>query len=192
MITKYVLLWLLLLQPANLLFAGGIKGKVKVSDEYLNNVVVYLQPVEKSSFPPPTKAAVMDQINLNFEPHVLPVLVGTKVVFPNSDKIRHSVFSNSKPKKFDFGTYSPGTEKSIMCDQPGVIPILCYIHHDMSAYIVVLTTPYFGVSNDDGEYHIDNVPAAKYRLTFWHEDVQIKSEDVSIPAKGTVTRNITQ
>lgn len=191
--TKILLILLLMVTSLTTAsFAGGLKGKIKASDEALSYVVVYLQPVEKISFPAPTNPVIMDQVNLNFEPHVLPVLVGTKVIFPNSDKIRHSVFSNSKPKKFDFGTYSPGTQKFIICDQPGIIPILCYIHHDMSAYIIVLTTPYFAVTNDDGEYRIENVPAGKYHLTFWHEDVQIRSEDVAIPAKGMNTRNITQ
>lgn len=172
--------------------AGNIKGRIKVSDEALENVVVSLEPVNKMVFSKTQKTAVMDQINLNFEPHVLPVFVGTKVVFPNSDKIRHSVFSNSNSKKFDFGTYSPGTEKAIICDQPGVIPLLCYIHHDMSAYIVVLNTPYFALTNEKGDYLIEDIPSGQYRLTFWHEDIKIKTELITIPAHGVLTKNITQ
>ena len=170
--------------------AGAIKGKIKTKDEALKNVVVYLESIEKAAYQPPKEAAVMDQINLNFVPHVLPVLIGTKVIFPNSDKIRHSVFSVSKVKKFDFGTYTPGVEKSIICDQAGVIPILCYIHHDMSAYIVVLNTPYFVLTNDAGEFYLDEVPAGKYHLKFWNEEIEIKSEEIVIPVKGTLTKNL--
>lgn len=171
--------------------AGELKGKIKMDGEPLTNVVVSLEPAEKIVLPVPDKTAVMDQVALTFVPHVLPVLIGTKVVFPNSDKIRHSVFSNSQTKKFDFGTYAPGTEKFIICDQPGVISLLCYIHHDMSAHIVVLNTPYFTVSDQTGDYKIQNIPAGNYTLVFWHEEVQIKSEKISIPAKGTMTKNIT-
>jgi hypothetical protein len=60
----------------------------------------------------------------------------------------------------------------------------------MSAYIVVLDTPYFVLTNDAGEFHIDNVPPGKYHLKFWNEEVEIKSEEVLIPSKGTITKNL--
>ncbi len=170
----------------NLTYAGNLKGKVKFDGEVLRDVVVYLEPVVNVKFAAPKEEAIMDQKNLNFVPHVLPVLLGTKVVFPNSDQMRHSVFSTSKIKKFDFGTYKPGTEKSIICDQAGVIPVLCYIHHDMSAYIVVLETPYFDVTNESGEYSIKNIPPGKYRLSFWHEENAIKTEEIDIPDHDAV------
>ncbi|MDO8548540.1 MAG: hypothetical protein Q7S39_00110 [Ignavibacteria bacterium] len=187
---KYKLvIFLILLITAAQNFAGDLKGKIKSGSRGLNYVVVYLEPVKKITFSPPSEPAVMDQVNLSFVPHILPVLVGTKMIFPNSDRIRHSVFSLNKTKKFDFGTYPPGTEKSIICDQPGVISILCYIHHDMSAYIVVLETPYFSLTNEEGEFSISDVPSGNYKLSFWHEDEQIKSEEIFIPDKGIVNKN---
>lgn len=171
-------------------FAGSLSGKIKLYEEALSNVVVYLIPLEKNGFNPSKKTAVMDQINLNFVPHVLPVQIGTTVIFPNSDKIRHSVFSFSKIKEFDFGTYPPGTEKSIVCNKAGVIPILCYIHHDMSAYIVVLETPYFSLTNENGIYNIKDVPSGNYTLSFWSENIEIKSQKIFIPSKETITKNI--
>lgn len=171
-------------------FAGNLKGTIKVDGEKAADIVVYLLPVIRVEFTAPEKPAVMDQINLNFEPHVLPVQLGTKVIFPNSDKIRHSVFSNSKTGKFDFGTYSPGSEKSIICEKAGVLPLLCYIHHDMSAYIVVVETPYFAKTDDDGEYLIKDIPSGKYKMVFWHEEYIIKQEELTIPEKGTVVKNI--
>lgn len=189
---KRIFLFVLLITlfTANICFSGNIKGKIKVDESTLNDVVVSLEPIEKNKFPISNAVAIMDQKNLNFVPHVLAVQVGTKVLFPNSDKIRHSVFSISKLKKFDFGTYPPGAEKSIICDQPGVIPILCYIHHNMSAYIVVLATPYFAVTNDAGDYSINNIPAGRYKISFWHEELEIKSREITIPAEGTIIKNI--
>lgn len=172
--------------------AGDIRGKIKSYDEPLENVVVSLVPIVKTALPVPRTTAVMDQVNLTFIPHVLPVVVGTKVRFPNSDKIRHSVFSNSRVKRFDFGTYAPGTEKFIVCEDPGIISIMCYIHHDMSAYIVVLETEYFGVSDEQGNYEIKNIPGGEYMLRFWHEDVEIAQQQVKIPAKGQIIKNISQ
>ncbi|MDP3582310.1 MAG: hypothetical protein Q8S39_10285, partial [Ignavibacteria bacterium] len=122
--TIYILLVFILI--INFCYAGNLKGKIKVNEEGLSNVVVYLEPVNKSSYAPPKEPAILDQKNLIFVPHILPVLLGTKVIFPNSDQTRHSVFSTGNVKKFDFGTYKPGTEKSIVCDKPGVIPVLCY------------------------------------------------------------------
>lgn len=184
-----ILILIILLKPVS--FAGELKGKIKAGGNGLNNVIVYLEPKEETVFAPPKEAAVMDQINLTFVPHVLPVLVGTKVIFPNSDKIRHSVFSISKIKKFDFGTFPPGSEKSIICEKIGVIPVLCYIHHDMSAYIVVLKTRYFSLTNDEGDYVISGIPSGNYKLSFWNEDYEIKSEEIFIPGDGTVTKNFT-
>lgn len=181
----------ILIFAAAICFAGDFKGTVKSGSRSLHNAVVYLEPTKKTAFPPPGEPAIMDQVNLNFVPHVLPVVSGTKVLFPNSDKIRHSVFSLNKTKKFDFGTYPPGTEKSIVCDQPGVISILCYIHHDMSAYIVVLETPYYSLTNNEGEFDIPSVPAGDYKLRIWHEEKDdVSLENISIPAKGVITRNL--
>ncbi|SRR5690606_5891738 len=174
----------------NIYAGGSVKGKILIDNEGLNNVVVYLEPDTKINFNPPKEPALIDQINLSFVPHVLPVMKGTKVLFPNSDKIRHSVFSTGDVKNFDLGTYPPGAEKSIICDTPGIIPVLCYIHHDMSAYIVVLETPYFSTSDDDGNFLIENIPAGKYKLSFWHEDTEIESENVEISENKSLIKNI--
>jgi plastocyanin len=173
------------------LIAGDLKGKVIYDNEALANAVISLQPLEDVKFPASTDTVVMDQVNLRFVPHVLPVMVGAKVLFPNSDKIRHSVFSPSEINKFDFGTYPPGSEKSIICNKPGVISVLCYIHHDMSAYIVVLEAPFFALSDESGEYSIKNIPAGKYKLTFWHEEFEKESEVIVISQPGVVINNIT-
>ena len=175
---------------SKLINAGDIKGRISYEDELLEDAVIFLQPLDGTKFPASADTAIMDQINLRFVPHVLPVMLGTKVYFPNSDKIRHSVFSPSEINKFDFGTYAPGSEKSIICNMPGVISVLCYIHHDMSAFIVVLETPHFALSNDKGEYEIKDVPAGKYKLSFWHEGFEKESEEIVISPTGTVIKNI--
>lgn len=180
----------LLVIPALLSYAGDIGGKILSKNTGLSNVVVSLVPKEETVFDYSGGVAVMDQKNLNFVPHVLPVMIGTKVEFPNSDKIRHSVFSVGDVKNIDFGTYPPGTVKSIVCDKPGVIPVLCYIHHNMSGYIVVLETPYFGTTDEKGNYQIKDIPAGKYIINFWHEEIEIESEELTIDEGKPLIKNI--
>lgn len=170
--------------------AGGeIKGTVKVNGDALSDAVVYIEKIEGKTFSSPSQPAIMDQKDLTFVPHVLPVLVGTTVNFPNSDITRHSVFSPSQTKKFDFGTYSQGSIKSIVFDRPGPVSLLCHVHPEMSAFIVVVETPYFAVTNEYGNYKISNVPAGKYRLTVWHEWAKPKTQQVNVNEKQDATVN---
>jgi len=163
-------------------FAAGsdIKGTVKTRDGALSDVVVYIEKIEGKTFPPPSQPALMDQKDLTFVPHVLPVMAGTTVNFPNSDITRHSVFSPSQAKKFDFGTYSQGSVKSIVFDKPGKVSLLCHVHPEMSAFIFVVETPYFALTNENGNYMISNVPAGKYKLSVWHEWAKPKTQQVIV------------
>src|SRR5574341_1147337 len=98
---------------------GTIVGTVKVARAAdSSNVVVYVDRVEGKTFPPPKDRVTLDQINLTFVPHVLPVLVGTTVAFPNTDEVRHNVFSPSPSKLFNLGTYSSGVTRAVMFDKP--------------------------------------------------------------------------
>lgn len=86
----------------------------------------------------------MDQKGLTFVPHVLPILVGTTVDFKNSDDVLHNVFTPSKAgDRFDLGTWGKGQMKSFTFKKPGEVVILCNVHPEMEAYIVVVETPYF-------------------------------------------------
>ena len=149
---------LLLLFPAGS-EAGTIKGKViarGMRDH--GDAVVYIEKLPSKTFPVPKDPVTLDQVHLTFVPHVLPVLAGTTVAFPNSDEVRHNVFSPSPPKRFNLGTYPRGVTRTVRFDKPGEVALLCNVHAETSAYVIVVETPYFAVTAKDGSYTIQNVP----------------------------------
>jgi hypothetical protein len=111
----------------------------------------------------------MIQKDKMFSPHVLPIMMGTTVDFPNYDPIFHNAFSNYNGQIFDIGLYAPGTTKSIVFRREGVVRVFCNIHPTMSAVIVVLKSPYFSVSNKNGELQMTGVQAGSYRMHVFHE-----------------------
>jgi plastocyanin len=116
-----------------------------------------------------THHAEMIQKDKTFVPHVLAIMVGTTVDFPNYDPIFHNAFSNYDGQIFDIGLYPPGTTRSIAFHREGVVRVFCNIHPTMSAVIVVLKSPYFAVSQKTGAVELTNVPAGSYRLHVFHE-----------------------
>ena len=135
-----------------------------------SGVVVWLEPLAfPVAAPPKAPRAEMTQKDKTFWPHVLAITVGTTVDFPNYDPIFHNAFSNYNGQLFDIGLYPPGTTRSIVFRREGVVRVFCNIHPTMSAVIVVLKSPYFCVSNKNGELHIPGVPAGSYRMHVFHE-----------------------
>jgi plastocyanin len=135
--------------------------------------VVYLETAPRAAFDPSEEQhARMDQRHENFVPHVLPIVAGTTVDFPNDDSTYHSVFSLSKPRPFNLGRYAAGRSKSVRFDEPGIIRVFCDIHSHMNAFILVFTHRYFTVTDEDGRYRLGNVPAGSYTLTVWNETVR--------------------
>jgi plastocyanin len=134
--------------------------------------VVYLDPAPRAAFDTREEPqARMDQRNETFVPHVLAIVAGTAVDFPNSDHTYHNVFSLSKTKSFDLGRYAVGRSKTIRFDRPGIVRVFCDIHSHMSAFILVFAHRYFAVTDDEGRYRLPNVPAGSYTLTVWNETV---------------------
>jgi len=160
---------------------GTVAGKLKSPFLRRRPAVVYIENVAGRQFAPPAKNPVMDQKNLIFIPHLLPVLVGSTVDFPNSDTVRHNVFSPPKSAKpFNLGTYPAGEVKQVAFDKVGVVPLLCNVHAEMSAYVVVLQNPYFALTDKDGAVTLGNVPEGEYTLTFWHEDLKSISKPIKV------------
>ena len=150
--------------------ASTIEGQVAVKSARDNgNAVVYIDRIPGKTFAPPPAPVLLDQVNLTFVPHILPVLAGTKVAFPNSDDIRHNVFSPTPTSRFNLGTYPKSTTKYYMFDKPGPVTLLCNVHAEMSAYVLVTETPYFAVSDKAGNFTLKDIPPGKYLLRVWHE-----------------------
>ena len=185
-----VMISLLLLIFPTTAAAGTIQGKVDNKRMRDNaNVVVYIaqyldQPNVK--FKPPAEDAVLAQNQLLFVPHVLPVLQGTRVAFVNDDEVGHNVMSPSKTKRFNLGTYPRGSVRHVVFDQPGVVALLCTHHQEMSAYIVVTETPFFAVTNEEGHFEIEDVPAGRYILKTWHEKSEPTSREITVGSSLTI------
>lgn len=129
--------------------------------------VVYLE----GNFPPPASPPVvtMAQKDLTFVPLLLPVQLGTRVEFPNLDDTYHDVFSYSAPKRFDLGRYL-AEEKPVpsqLFDTPGLVTLRCDIHEHMRGLILVLATPHFTITDADGRFRLEGLPAGKYVLKAW-------------------------
>jgi plastocyanin len=152
------------------------------------NVVVYLaaQPDargELAELTPPR--AVMRQALERFSPHVLPVVRGTTVEFPNDDAVFHNVFSLSSAKTFDLGRFPRGHSKALVFDRSGVVQLFCHIHADMSAIILVLDSPLFAQADTAGRYIMDRVPPGDYTIVGWHERIRAISRTVHVEAGKT-------
>ena len=167
--------------------ASEIQGTVLRHVKGLANSVVYIKKIEGQTFTPPDNAVVLDQIGLKFIPHVLPILAGTTVEFPNQDDVLHNVFSPGRLEKFNLGTYPIGTNKTRHFPEPGIVLLLCNLHHEMSAFIIVVETPYYAVTDIDGKYTIKNVPPGKYLLAAWYEDVNERVKEIEVPDQGLIT-----
>lgn len=137
----------------------------------LKDAVVYATPEGRPS-PPARRTAVMDQKNRTFVPHVLAIQTGTSVKFPNSDDIRHQVYSFSTAKTFQLPLYTGTPSTPVVFDKPGVASLGCNIHDRMSAYIVVVDTPHFAATGKSGRVKLADLPAGKYVVQVWHPELR--------------------
>ena len=170
--------------PATSVLAGDVAGNVSIVKKgapvALRDAVVYLEGAKKAV---PLQKAVIDQRDKIFSPHVLVVTRGTKVAFPNNDTVLHNVFAYYNAKKFDLLVYARGETKTQTFDKTGVVALLCNIHSEMSAYIIVVDTPYYAVSDKKGRYQIKDVAPGTYTLHVWHESGAQLTQSVTITGK---------
>lgn len=163
--------------------AAGASG-VRDTSEYRRGVV-YLETAPRAAFDEREPGrAVLDQRNERFVPHVLAVMVGTFVDFPNSDLTYHNVFSLSRAKRFDLGRYAAGKSKSVRMDRPGVVRVFCDIHSHMNAFVLVFNHPFFDVTDDDGRFELPSLPAGTYTLVGWYEGEARITRPVVVPPGG--------
>jgi plastocyanin len=150
---------------------SGKKSKARRA----GNVVLWLIPVGSaplSNLPTPqdSNRPRLVQKNKSFEPHVLVVPVGSVVEFPNRDPFFHNVFSLFEGKRFDLGLYEAGSTRNVVFDKPGISYIFCNIHSEMSAVVVAVSSPYYGISDPRGRVTIPQVPPGRYTLRIWYEE----------------------
>ena len=161
--------------------AGDISGKVTAGK---GPSVVYLEAVAGKTFPAPTKPLEMDQKSLTFNPHILVAPVGATVEFLNSDKVAHNIFwpgiNGNKKLGHNLGTWPTGEKRAFKFDTPGVAPLLCNVHPEMSAYVIVTPTPFYAQSDEAGNFKIADVPDGSYTVTAWHEGFKSQSKPVMV------------
>jgi len=167
---------------------GTINGTVKAKKaKYLRDTLVYIENVT-NSFEPPQEHAVMDQKNMAFIPHVLPLLKGTTVDFLNSDMVQHNVYSpDAVADNVNLGTWLKGEVRPFTFNKLGVASMRCNVHVDMLAYVLVLQNPYFAKVNNDGSFSITNMPEGKYTLKLWNERYKAGDRQVEVKANATST-----
>lgn len=195
----FLLAFTILASPAA---AGQISGRVKPQGLRSSaGILVYLvkAPAPKLNFAKTT--VELDQRKLSFIPHILPVLVGTEVDFPNNDQVAHNVFSLSQAKKFNLGSYGPGQKKTIKFDTPGVIDLRCDVHQEMNAFIMVLKNPYFTKTDSGGNFTIPDIdilkkqgltgvaplPPGKYVIKTWHEKLRTSKITVNVANESRIS-----
>ena len=185
--------------------SGEIKGSIKAQGlRSPENIVVYLTKAPPTDLDFSKVKFVMDQRNLEFRPHVLPVLVGTTVQFPNNDEVDHNIFSMSRTKKFNLGSYKPGDSKAVLFDKPGIVELRCDVHAEMAAYILVMKNPYFAVTDKKGNFQIPDanylqqarledladLATGKYFIKSWHEKLKTQKKAISVSEDGDVTAQL--
>jgi plastocyanin len=128
----------------------------------------------------PTKQ--VEQKDLTFVPALLPIEVGTKVQFPNLDDQYHNIFSYSPAKRFDLGRYRPEERPipSVMFDRPGLVTLRCDIHEHMRGLILVLSTPYFAMTDTAGHFRLDKLPAGRHTLKAWIDSRTTREKSVDL------------
>ena len=143
-----------------------LAGTAYIGSKPASEAVVWLDAPADA---PPVRhpKAVLDQRNISFFPHVLVVQVGTNVEFPNHDRVFHNVFSDHDGKKFNLGLYPVGIVKDVPFDRPGLSRVFCNIHPQMSAYVMVVDSPYFALADELGRFNIRDVVPGTYRYHAW-------------------------
>jgi hypothetical protein len=156
----------------------------------VQSVVVYVENVPPPMAPIADEPALMRQFHDRFIPHVLPVLRGRTVSFPNDDDYFHNVFSVVAGDRFDLGRYGQGDTRLQTFDDPAVVVVRCEIHPSMKAYILVLENPLFAVADAEGGYRIEGVPPGTWSVVAWHPTRGRERRTVTVPAGGKASLDV--
>jgi len=159
----------------------------RIDYDRLRDFVVYIDQAVPGAPPvTPQMAAVTTQRDASFDPHVLPVAVGTTVRWPNDDDIYHNVYSISDAKWFDLGYYKQEKVPEQTFDTVGRVDVFCAIHTKMHCIVLVVPTIYFAKADAKGRFVIKDVPPGVYKLRAWHERFPAQVKQITVPADGEV------
>jgi plastocyanin len=182
--------------PRTILSQGSANGRVAMQEKPgettkdFDGTVVYLMPKSAPAHFAATKAH-MAMNGRQFAPRVRVVTTGSTVEYANQDPFSHNIFSTAAGAAFDLGTYGGGVAKSTPFRKAGAFPVYCNIHAQMTAHVVVVSTPYFTQAGADARWKISGVPAGKYVLHVWHERAPEVTQDVDIPTAGIANVDVT-
>jgi plastocyanin len=163
----------------------------KVDYAAMRDFVVYLEgPIGTNAVPTNVVEVTTSRVAQQgavFTPHILPVLVGTPVEWPNHDEIYHNVFSISDAKQFDLDLYKGNPpQKRVVFDRAGKVDVYCSIHANMHCVVLVMENPYFAMTDAAGHFAITNVPPGTYKLKAWHERLPADERQIVVPTNGAV------
>lgn len=165
-----------------------LSGQVTIGGKPARAAVVFLAGYGK---PKPIKATI-EQIDKTFRPRVLAVPVGSTVSFPNRDAIFHNVFAEHNAKRFDLGMYPKGQTRTVTFDQPGVANVLCNIHAEMCAFVVVVDSTAYALTDGSGNFTLKGVEPGTYTLVAWHESGAKASQTIAVGKGEKINLKLTR
>jgi plastocyanin len=179
------------------LFVHSEKITINVVDHLnaaISNVVVYATAKDPKVPDHINNVAIMDQVNTQFLPHILAVQKNTQVRFPNSDSIKHHVYSFSPAKTFELQLYKELAADPLLFSNEGAVELGCNIHDWMLGYIFVVDTPYFAKTDEAGNVALE-LPKGEYQLDIWHPRIQGDlshfSKNITLPSASDIQIKLT-
>lgn len=160
----------------------------------MGNIFVHIKSgLPQKDYPVPSEAVKIHQHGCIYEPHVVGVRAGQTVTFVNDDGILHNVHAlPEKNREFNLGMPATLKEADKTFSKPEMwFPVKCDVHPWMGAFVAVMEHPYFDVTETDGKYKIENLPAGTYEIEVWHEKLKTKTEKVTVADGETKTVNFT-
>jgi hypothetical protein len=157
------------------------------ADGTLKNVLVFVRDGVTGAYPAPTSAATLNQVGCVYVPHVLGVMAGQPLQIINSDPTLHNIHPMPMTNTgFNIGMPVEGMKQTkVFSKAEAPFPVKCDVHPWMSAYIGVFSHPFFGVSNEQGEVELKNLPAGTFRVQAWQEKYGVQTQSVTVAAGET-------